>query len=68
MTELDHSNNDAAHVPSDVKLTLTVIVAVVALLAIWIAAIAQFGFGAFIYVLHAAVLAAFVFTLTLTRP
>lgn len=62
------SREQAPDTASDVKLTMTVIVVVVALLAVWIAAIAQFGFGAFIYVLHAAVLAAFVFTLTLTRP
>lgn len=50
----------------DIK-TGRVALAIVALVALWAYAVSQIGFAAFIYPLLALVLAAFVFTLSLTR-
>lgn len=68
MSEHDQAHSDQAMAAADTKLTITVLAVVLTLLAVWVGAIATFGFSAFIYVMWAMVAAAFVFTLTLTRP
>jgi len=50
----------------DIKTGRVAPLAIVALVALWAYAVSQIGFAAFIYPLLALVLAAFVFTLSLT--